>query len=98
MTRRVKLRRRARRDLDEIWSYSLANWGRQQAEQYILDINAVFDLAARNPGLARDAAGIGRPGLKKIVAGSHVVYLHIDDDAIDVIRILHSRMDPGRHL
>lgn len=34
----------------------------------------------------------------KYVAGSHVLYFHIESTSIDVVRILHGSMDPKLHL
>ncbi|WP_432612799.1 type II toxin-antitoxin system RelE/ParE family toxin [Mesorhizobium mediterraneum] len=39
-----------------------------------------------------------RPGLLKYPIGSHVLFLRIGDKSIDVVRILHQRMDYPRHL
>jgi len=50
-----------------------------------------------NPGLAR-AAGLGEAGLRKYLAGSHVLYFHVEPASIDIVRILHASMDPRLHL
>ncbi|MDW9912377.1 type II toxin-antitoxin system RelE/ParE family toxin, partial [Sinorhizobium meliloti] len=39
-----------------------------------------------------------RPGYLKYPAGSHIVYFRNRGDRIDIIRILHGRMDAQRHL
>lgn len=56
-----------------------------------------LEVVDANPGLAR-LAGMGEPGLRKYVAGSHVLYFHIESTSIDVVRILHGSMDPKLHL
>jgi len=39
-----------------------------------------------------------RSGYRKKKSGSHVIFFKLIDDGIDVIRILHQRMDFDRHL
>jgi toxin ParE1/3/4 len=39
-----------------------------------------------------------RPGYLKRQAGSHVLFYRLDGQTVDVVRILHQRMDFGRHL
>jgi toxin ParE1/3/4 len=45
----------------------------------------------------RDCGDI-RPGYRRYGIGSHTVYYVDRPDTIDVIRILHQRMDPSRRL
>ncbi len=84
-------------DLDQIWRYSAESWGEERADIYLAAIRDTLLLLSHNPGLARNAGDI-RPGLMKYGAGSHVLYFRVRADAIVVTRILHSRMDAGRHL
>jgi toxin ParE1/3/4 len=37
-------------------------------------------------------------GLRKLTMGSHVALYRIEGDIVRIIRILHQRMDPARHL
>jgi toxin ParE1/3/4 len=39
-----------------------------------------------------------RPGYRKGHAGSHVIFYRVEDRRIDVVRIVHRRMDFERHL
>ncbi|MEM5329696.1 type II toxin-antitoxin system RelE/ParE family toxin [Paraburkholderia sp. JHI2823] len=83
-------------DLDDIWDYTLARWGEPQAERYILSIeSAIVGLVdGTQPSLS--AADV-REGYRKAVVGMHVVFFKESAALIDVIRILHQRMDiPGR--
>jgi toxin ParE1/3/4 len=87
----------AEADLEDIWRYTFENWSSDQADRYIRNLIEAFeDLAARRrPG--RSAQDI-RDGYLKQLVGSHVIYFRRRDDGIDVIRILHGRMDVARHL
>lgn len=87
----------ARSDLENIWNYTARTWGDGQAEIYVLSIRAALDGLAEGKLLARSAEDI-RPGYRKYAVGSHFLFFRLTDaGVIDVIRILHQRMDvPSR--
>jgi len=97
MKRTVRFSPKALADLDRIWTYTDKEWGRRQAEEYVRSLHAVLELVAENPRISRDAGHI-RPGLLKYPAGSHVIFFRLVKDHINVVRILHQRMDFARHL
>jgi len=37
-------------------------------------------------------------GYRKVRAGSHIIFFKVTTDGIDVVRILHQKMDFNRHL
>lgn len=87
----------ARNDLNDIWNYTLRQWGASQAERYVLSLRDACDAlaAGRRQGQAID--GI-RPGYRKLPVGSHFLFYRLDPPArIEIIRILHQRMNvPSR--
>ena len=89
---RYALRPRARRDIEEIWDCSVAAWGVRQAENYVRQVQRSLEILANYPRLGRACDDI-RPGYRKHPTGSHVVFYRIDEDGIEVVRILHQRMD-----
>jgi toxin ParE1/3/4 len=97
MTLPLRISAQAQRDLEQIWAYSVANWGEEQAVQYVAQVRAALELLRTNPGLARSAEDI-RPGLRKFTVGSHVLYVRLGDRFVRLVRVLHGRMDAGRHL
>ncbi|HKM63956.1 MAG TPA: type II toxin-antitoxin system RelE/ParE family toxin, partial [Acidisphaera sp.] len=52
---------------------------------------------AAQPGLGRPCPEV-RPGYYRCAAGSHVVFYRRTDAGIEIVRILHGRMDFVRHL
>jgi toxin ParE1/3/4 len=83
----------ARADLAEIWDYSADRWGVEQAEHYIRDLMSACQGLAdkRMKGRAIDDI---RAGYFKLSVGSHFLcYRLTDAGVIDVVRILHQRMD-----
>jgi len=87
----------ATKDLSEIWDYTEERWDAGQAETYVREIGAAIKRVAEDPMRGRDFGDI-RPGYRRYGIESHTIYYLDRPDAVDVIRILHQRMDPSRHL
>jgi toxin ParE1/3/4 len=88
---------RAQADIEDIWDYTAARWDISQAERYIRAIRATIETLADDPLLGRGCDEI-REGYRKYPVGSHVVFYRMRDIGLDVVRILHQRMDFARHL
>jgi toxin ParE1/3/4 len=88
----------AQAGLEQIWDYTRDRWGLDQAEQYLRELQRAIERAAANPRVGRDCDEI-RPGYRKLAAGSHTLFYRVTGErAIDVVRVLHQRMDIDRHL
>jgi toxin ParE1/3/4 len=88
----------ARADMEGIWDCTAVNWGETQAEQYTRDILAACVAIANGAAISRSAEDI-RPGYRKLSVGSHLLFFRMTDETtFDIVRILHQRMDPLRHL
>ena len=88
----VRLLPRARRDLDDIWDFSLAQWSSAQAEFYLRQFQSAFRLLTDDPKLGRACDEI-RAGYRKFPVGSHVIFYRIVGMDVEIVRILHQRMD-----
>ena len=98
MSGRYLLSPAAQADLEQIWDYTHDRWGIDQAEEYLRELQHAIDRAAANPRIGQACDEI-RPGYRKLAAGSHTLFYRVTaDDLIDVVRILHQRMDVDRHL
>ena len=87
----------AQRDLSEIWDFTQERWDARQAETYVNEIRAAIERIADD--LRRGSAcDEGRAGYPRYSIGSHRLYYRESSDGVDVIRILHQRMDSVRHL
>ncbi|EUA07957.1 toxin ParE1 [Mycobacterium kansasii 732] len=88
----------ARADLEQIWHYTYETWDGDQAEKYVREIQRAIERVVDNPMTGRACDEI-RPGYRKHPVGSHTLYYRIAGaDMIDVVRILHQRMDVDRQL
>jgi len=93
----IALSPRAKLDLSEIWDYTLSQWGADQAEKYVRELWSAMENAASDPTKSVDIRDVRRD-YRKSRAGSHVIFFKFTDDGIDVVRILHQRMDFERYL
>ncbi len=91
------LRPKALEDLERIWFYTFENWGEEQADHYIYNIESVFRVIAEKPGMGRSCDDI-RKGYRKHFVGKHVIFYRMGKKGIEIVRLLHHRMDPGLHL
>ncbi|KAB7785911.1 type II toxin-antitoxin system RelE/ParE family toxin [Methylorubrum populi] len=94
----VRLSPRARTDLSRIWDDSAERWGADQADHYVRLLAGGFDRLAEGSARGRRADAI-RKGYFRLSVGSHVLfYRRGAEGGIEIIRILHQRMDFKRHL
>lgn len=82
----------AEADLDDIWQYTVATWGVDQAISYTRQFQTAFTRLAAGVVSGRSAEDI-RTGYLKITVGKHVAFYLIKAEQIEIIRILHQRMD-----
>ena len=79
-------------DLKDIGRYTQEKWGREQRNLYLRMLDASFQQLAANPLVGKDCSDI-RDGYRKCNAGSHVIFYHQSGKTIEIVRILHGRMD-----
>ena len=89
--------RRADADLGEIADYTIAEFGIEQARRYRDGLLTCFQTLAENPALGRNADTIAS-GLRRFEHESHIVFFAPSESGVLIVRVLHNRMDPSRHL
>ena len=95
---RFQFTKRASEDLAKIWNYTFDTWSENQADHYFrMLLNSCQDISdGRVYGKQYD--GI-YPGLLGKRAGKHIIFYQlISQDVVEIVRILHERMDLGKHL
>ena len=96
MTGRYLLSPRAQADLESIWDYTADRWCVHQAELHTRQLWQHIAAVAAQPALGRACPEV-RTGYFRFASGAHVLFYRPIEDGIAVIRILHQRMDFGRH-
>lgn len=94
---RIEHSRRARRDLKEIWRYTSENYGDEQADRYLAAIDEAIKRLCEDPLLGVDF-GDAQIGYRRLRVARHRVFYVIRGDRIEIVRILHERMDVDRQL
>ena len=97
MSGHVVLTPRAQADLDEIWDYTVDRWGLDRAEAYTRQLWRDIETVAERPSPGRECPQVRR-GYRMYPSGSHVLFYRETTDAVDLVRILHERMDYERHI
>lgn len=88
----------AQADIEQIWDYTEQRWGQAQAERYVLAIRDACEELALSERPSRPADDI-RSGYRQADLGSHILFFRrLDTGLLDIVRILHQRMDVIRHL
>lgn len=88
---------RAERDLEEIWRYTESRWSAEQADRYANALIDMIEELAANPERGRRIDDI-RPGYRKQAVGSHFIFYRQARPGIEIVRILHQRMNVEAHL
>ena len=87
------LTNKARADLKSIATFTQRKWGKKQRRFYTLQFDDAFHALADTPTLGKKCDFI-KQGYRKFHVGSHIAfYRSIDSSEIEVVRILHKRMD-----
>jgi toxin ParE1/3/4 len=86
----------ARTDFSDILLYSAQQWGTRQRNTYRAELLRGFAAIRDHPQLGTTREDLG-PGIRSRLVEHHLVYYRVLDDLIEVVRILHERMDASRH-
>ena len=87
----------AARDVDEIARYTEEHWGEKQRDLYLALLERACErIIPENVKHARQVPR--RPQLRRWRCERHVVYFRVVDDGLEIVRILHERQLPLKHL
>ncbi len=89
---KFRLTRPAIRDLAEIGRYTRQTWSKEQARRYRAAMTERLKWLCRNRSLWRERPEI-REGVYTYPEQRHVIVFREFDDGIEILRILHERMD-----
>ncbi|MEZ5694455.1 MAG: type II toxin-antitoxin system RelE/ParE family toxin [Altererythrobacter sp.] len=87
-----RLRNSAELDLAEIWLSTAERWGVDQADEYVRAIENRLARISDFPDSYPEYAS--RHGtFRKAPSGEHLIFYRVDGALVDVVRVLHNRMD-----
>jgi toxin ParE1/3/4 len=92
-----KLTNKAEIEIENIYEYSIINFGLQVAQGYLLGLHDCFDLLAEHQSFGTDY-GFIEPGLLRYEYRSHSIYYRLAEDGILIVRVLGDKQDPARYI
>jgi len=85
-------------DLNDIWVYTLNKWSKEQADRYYDLIIGEIEFISDN-FLTGKSAEQTRKNYRVTKIKSHLIfYRKIENDIVEIVRILHQRMDIKKRL
>lgn len=97
MRNKYSLYPKAVEDLENIYTYSVTEFGFAKADSYIYQLENCFENLALSPEIAKKYDDV-RLNLRAYNIGSHVIFFKKVKTGIVIIRILHQSMDYQCHL
>jgi toxin ParE1/3/4 len=90
---KFKLTNNAVKDLSDIWNYTVETWSEVQADKYYKLLLNACTAVAQKPHTGKAYKEI-YPNLNGKKISKHIIfYIIMEDQSIEIIRILHERMD-----
>ena len=90
---KFKFTNNAVKDLSDIWNYTAETWSESQADKYYKLILNACSAIVKKPQIGKIYEEI-YPELKGKKASKHVIFYRImEDQSIEIVRILHERID-----
>ncbi|MFL9835757.1 type II toxin-antitoxin system RelE/ParE family toxin [Chryseobacterium terrae] len=86
----------ADKDLEDIFDYTFDEFGFDQAEKYLLEIEEIFQALIKNPELGKARNEI-KQGLYSFPKDNHVIFYRILGDYIRIVRVLHGSRDTPKY-
>ncbi len=87
----------AQNDLKDIYQYGLKQWGQAQSESYLSTIKNQIWLLTQQPLMGTERPEL-LPNIRRLAIESHTLFYRVTNNKIEIIRVLHGRQDPQRHL
>lgn len=92
MAKKFKLTPEAKLDLKKIGRFTEKEWGKEQRNKYLAQLDTRIRNIAENPHLGRERPEI-KAGYRGVNEGKHVIFYRIRDTGVEILRVLHGSMD-----
>jgi toxin ParE1/3/4 len=88
-----RISEKALKDLNEIWKYTLETWSQEQADRYYKLLISGIKYITQHFENGKSAEHIQK-GYRYSKLKSHLIFYRKDEnDIVEIIRVLHQRMD-----
>ena len=86
-------RQEAINDLSDIWNYTVDVWSENQADKYYQSLKFACQEISRDPTIGKTYGEVDK-NLKGYRINKHLIFYHsVSANEVEIIRILHERMD-----
>jgi toxin ParE1/3/4 len=93
-----RIKAAAKADVKGIAKFTEQTWGREQRNNYLTELDQVFHHLAENFELGKACDPI-HSGYRVFPVGSHLIFYKLGaDEVVEIIRVLHKRMDVSARL
>ena len=90
---KFKITNNAVKELFDIWSYTVETWSESQADKYYKLIISACSIIAKKPEIGKAYPEIYKDLRGKLTSKHIIFYRILEDQTIEITRILHERMD-----
>jgi len=80
------------KDLDGIWEYTFLNWSKEQADRYHRLIMNEIEFVSENTTSGKSMEHVNE-GYLVVYVKSHMIFFMRNKGIVEIIRILHQKMD-----
>lgn len=87
----------ARDDLKDIYQFGMRSWGEAQSSKYLDTLKVHFWTLTEQPKMGIEREEL-LPNMRSFPVESHVIFYRLEAKQIEIIRVLHERQDPIRHI
>jgi toxin ParE1/3/4 len=88
---------KAESDLIRIWVYTCEEWGVDQADKYLDQLEAGMQQLINHPSLGANYAHV-LPGYRRLQVEHHAVFYQVLESEMLIVRVLHEDMDAPERL
>jgi toxin ParE1/3/4 len=93
MKTQFRISRKALEDIDKIWIYTFEKWSTNQANYYYRLIYQEINFISENYESGKSIDEI-KPGYRQVKIKSHlIIYKKGEDGVVEIVRVLHQKMD-----
>jgi toxin ParE1/3/4 len=87
----------AKTHLQKIGEYTETTWGLKQSDKYLSQLFDAIDKLPKKPTSTKSRDSLHK-GLRSYRVHKHVIFFYENKDQIQIVAILHEKMDPVYHL
>ncbi len=88
---------KAESDLTGIWLYTCEEWGVEQADKYLNELETSMKQLLSHPSLGADYTHV-LTGYRRLQVEHHSVFYQVLESEVLVVRVLHEDMDAPQRL